>query len=357
MSKRLSDTEKLQRPWFRKLSIEHKAFWYILLDLVDCAGVWRVDPEEFAFRSGHDFDLPAALKAMDGRVVAIDGGRKWHVVDFIPFQYGKLTASSRVHASVIRALQAHGIDSAPFCSGPAVAPALSPGVGDRVAPGVAPTPKEKDKDKDKEKEKEKEKATGGAGSGGVADPDPASVFAGAPVAARPTATALGPHEVVAFVRSHAGKVWRGDEPSWLRLADRYGLDELGDALDEADADDKRDFNRMEKILQSRRKRRVDNAKMGDASSRSRQREADQRSEIAGRKAKNAAAREPMIRLSDYLCDPATPDEIREKAAAAASVVRVLKDVREERFTALILDAALIAVPELRAIAYPVPAAT
>jgi hypothetical protein len=45
MAKRFTDSEKWNRPWFRKLPTKYKLLWLYILDHCDMSGVWYVDFE------------------------------------------------------------------------------------------------------------------------------------------------------------------------------------------------------------------------------------------------------------------------------------------------------------------------
>ncbi len=146
MGKRFTDSDKYKDPWFRKLPPALKALWYFLLDSCDYVGVWKVDFEEAEHLIGCPVPWPDALPQFDGRVVAIDGGKKWMVAKFIPFQYGPL-GSSFMHGNIVRGLKAHGIDPAPFLSQglPKAYPSLDQGLSKGCS-----TLKEKEKDREKD---------------------------------------------------------------------------------------------------------------------------------------------------------------------------------------------------------------
>ena len=52
MTKRFTATEKWDDPWFRKLNLLAKAFWYYVCDKCDNAGVWKIDFEHASFYMG-----------------------------------------------------------------------------------------------------------------------------------------------------------------------------------------------------------------------------------------------------------------------------------------------------------------
>lgn len=131
MAKRFIDTDLFRKPFMRSLEAPYKALWIYLLCECDHAGVWVVELDVAQMRMGMKLDPAKAIEKMGGAVIPIDGGRKWYLPDFVPFQYGSLNPANRVHASALEILTRHGID-------PEIKPLASPLEG------------AKDKDKDKE---------------------------------------------------------------------------------------------------------------------------------------------------------------------------------------------------------------
>jgi len=131
--KRFTDTEMWAKPWFRKLPPKYKALWQYIRDKCDNSGVWVKDWELAVIFIGESISEVDALKLINNgkeRIRVIDNGEKWFIVDFIDFQYGKLSDKSMPHLQVIRLLAKH-----------------------RLSKGYAKgrhTLKDKDKDKDKD---------------------------------------------------------------------------------------------------------------------------------------------------------------------------------------------------------------
>lgn len=134
--KRFTDTEKWRDPWFRRLKPEHKLAWDYIWASCDNSGVWVVDWDLFTYLSGVEVTEESVLTAFVGRVVSIGKGR-WWIPEFIAFQFGELVEQSRVHQSVIRLLNQHGIHT------------LWIDYKIEYQRG-SDTPKDKDKDKDKD---------------------------------------------------------------------------------------------------------------------------------------------------------------------------------------------------------------
>ncbi len=334
MSKRLTDSAKYQHPWFRKLPGNYKLAFYALLDLCDCAGVWRVDLEDLEYRlKAGTYDWQDFLAQMDGRIVPIDGDR-WQIRDYIAFQYGTLnpTGKNRVHASVIKALRSHGIDPSPYFSLTLAA---------TVDSTVGPTVKEKEKAKEKVKD-----------SISAPDPDPAEVFANATVPAGASEVKFGPHEAAEFVRSKSVKVWKDDAPGWARLMNKYGQQELGAALEAATAADKKDINAFEGFIQGRAKRRKEAERMAEVRERAHEQDRASRASANDQKRRDAASKEPWDRVCAFLEDQNSPEMVRLRALECDPIKRGLAWIREGKYSALMLGTAIRMIPELKDVAYP-----
>ena len=150
MGKRFTEASKWRDAWFMNLEAKHKLLWLYLVDNCDAAGVWAINQRLAEFEIGERFDMAEALVAMAGRVVALDGGRKWHLVKFIQFQYPHgLSPTSHPHRAVLRLLANHGL--------PAPTQVASGSLPGRL-PGTLRDPIQRDK--------------GGLGEGGVSLHDP-----------------------------------------------------------------------------------------------------------------------------------------------------------------------------------------
>lgn len=111
MAKRMTDTEKWKKRFFKKLCCKYKLLWLYILDDCNHAGVWDVDLEVAGLRVGEDFNESDVLTQFAENIIAIDDGDKWFIPKFIEFQYGELNPSSRVHQSVIKILDKYNLNS------------------------------------------------------------------------------------------------------------------------------------------------------------------------------------------------------------------------------------------------------
>lgn len=145
MAKRFIDTDLFKKPFMRSLEAPYKALWVYLLCECDHAGVWTVELDVAQLRMGMKLDPEKALVKMGGAAIAIDGGSKWFLPDFVAFQYGTLNPANRVHESVLAILSKYGIDHEDLSKNK---PLISPLQG----------AKDKDKDKDKDTSEKRERA-------------------------------------------------------------------------------------------------------------------------------------------------------------------------------------------------------
>ena len=140
MAKRFIDTDLFRKPFMRSLEAPYKALWIYLLCECDHAGIWVVELDVAQIRMGLKLDPDKVLEKMQGAVVSVDGGRKWYLPDFVPFQYGTLNPDNRVHASALSRLEALGIN---------------PSESKENKPLTSPLQGDKDKDKDTIEEEER----------------------------------------------------------------------------------------------------------------------------------------------------------------------------------------------------------
>ena len=110
MSKRMTDTGKWDKKWFRELPAAYKLFWQFILDRCDLAGFWDIDFEAASFFIGSAINKDKAISYFKEQVYEVNG-KYWLVLDFIKFQNGwPLNNSSPVHKKIIDILNSKGID-------------------------------------------------------------------------------------------------------------------------------------------------------------------------------------------------------------------------------------------------------
>ena len=147
MAKRLTDTDKWGKAWFRKLPTRMKTTWEFLRDNCDHAGVWDIDVDSLSFHVGEPVSIAEIEAAFGERIERI--GDKYLLKGFVEFQYGVLNPANRVHLSVMKRLE-RVVSFKPLVS-PLIAPSSFPEAPCEFPEGA------KDKDKDKEQEKDTDK--------------------------------------------------------------------------------------------------------------------------------------------------------------------------------------------------------
>ena len=135
MSKRFTDIDIWDKPWFMALTPEERNFWFYLTNRCDNVGVWTPNYISATLYIGGEIDWQGFINKVNGNIEILKNG-KWWLIDFCRFQYNKLNENCKPHKSYLALLERHGLL-------------------ERVK-GIH-TVQEKEKDKDKELEKEKEK--------------------------------------------------------------------------------------------------------------------------------------------------------------------------------------------------------
>lgn len=110
MAKRLTDTDKWKKQWFRTMPPEYKCFWHFILDYSDFAGIWDVDFGLAEFYIGRKIDPDKIKSFFTKQIIIIAGGKRWFIIDFIVFQYGKkLKINHAFHSKIIERLKEHDL--------------------------------------------------------------------------------------------------------------------------------------------------------------------------------------------------------------------------------------------------------
>lgn len=113
MAKRYTNTEKWKTAWYRQLPLRMKAFLEYLNGLCDHAGLWEPDYELASFTLGETFTA-TDMDLLGDQITPTSSG-KIFIPSFIEEQYdGKLFLSNRVHRSVLKLLEKHGVDASKF---------------------------------------------------------------------------------------------------------------------------------------------------------------------------------------------------------------------------------------------------
>lgn len=140
MAKRFVDSEIFRSPSIRSLEAPYKLLWFYLLSDCDHAGIWIPDFEIASIYLDRKYNKEESLKALKGKIVEIEGGKKWWIPSFVEFQYGLLNPENRAHKSVLAILGNHGLLKNKGLQKPLPRPSRGC--------------KDKDKDKDKEYSRE-----------------------------------------------------------------------------------------------------------------------------------------------------------------------------------------------------------
>jgi len=114
MAKRFTDTDKYKKAFMRGLPGPYKLLWDYLYHDCDYAGIWHKDFEVAQIYLGKDMEVTEekALELFnqgEERIKVLEGGKKWLVLPFIGFQYGRLNPENRVHSSILYVLSKAGI--------------------------------------------------------------------------------------------------------------------------------------------------------------------------------------------------------------------------------------------------------
>lgn len=116
MSKRFVDTDLWQKSWFQEMSIKEKILIKYIFENCDCAGVWDINLRMASFIIGETITLTDFYNINNKKELfkfikdEQDNEKRIFVVDFITFQYGKLSYNCKPHLPVIKLLKKYGID-------------------------------------------------------------------------------------------------------------------------------------------------------------------------------------------------------------------------------------------------------
>lgn len=110
MTRRFVETTRWDVSWFMELPPEIKLLWLYLWEKCDVAGVWSVNERLASVHLGVTPDWKLALNLFEGRIQPIQGGKKWHIVEFIRAQNpGGLSRDAKPHKQIIGLVEEHGI--------------------------------------------------------------------------------------------------------------------------------------------------------------------------------------------------------------------------------------------------------
>ena len=108
MSKRLTETEKWKKQWWRELAPSTKLLMIYLFDNCDPAGIWQPDLPLAEFQIGMRLDREEIDTKLAKKVKVLPDG-KWFIEGFVKFQKGveikELNPSNKAHLGVLRCLE------------------------------------------------------------------------------------------------------------------------------------------------------------------------------------------------------------------------------------------------------------
>jgi len=145
MAKRFTDTEIWDKEWFMELSPKLKCLVKYVRDKADLAGVWHPNWKLANLYVGESVTEQMLLEIDGGKQFEKLANGKVNCIDFVVFQYGKLSIKSPVHRKVMEILDGHEIGY--------------------KYPINRVQEEEEDKEEEKDKEKDKEKESGAKKTG------------------------------------------------------------------------------------------------------------------------------------------------------------------------------------------------
>ena len=111
MAKRFTDTAKWKDDFRKGLPGAYKLLWDYIHDDCDHAGIWLVEWDIARIRIGTDMVInpSEALQFFGDRILVIEGGKRWVIVDFIHFQYKSMNAKNNTHQSIVKLLNKYDL--------------------------------------------------------------------------------------------------------------------------------------------------------------------------------------------------------------------------------------------------------
>jgi len=148
MAKRFIDTNIFKKGFLKQLPASAKLFYIYLFCECDHYGIWNVEMDVAEVRLGISLDYQYTKDLLHGKIVELDGGKKWFMPDFINFQYGTLNPAHKLHKAVLKELERK--DLLQFLTLAEVLPKTDA----RLKEKDMDMRKEREKDKEREREKE-----------------------------------------------------------------------------------------------------------------------------------------------------------------------------------------------------------
>lgn len=111
MAKRFVDTEIWNKAWYQELSLKEKILVKYIFEQCDCAGVWDINFRLASFIIGESVSFEDIENINKKNLLfEVFNDNKIFVIDFIEFQYGKLSYNCKPHLPVIKLLTKYGLE-------------------------------------------------------------------------------------------------------------------------------------------------------------------------------------------------------------------------------------------------------
>jgi hypothetical protein len=108
MGKRMVDTDRWKKAWFRELGSEGRDIWHWLTDSASLSGIWEVDLARFSFEVGFEVTMDRIREVFGDRVIDIGDDKIW-IPAIANFQNPRLSEKCRPHLTVIADLRKRGL--------------------------------------------------------------------------------------------------------------------------------------------------------------------------------------------------------------------------------------------------------
>ncbi len=108
MAKRLTDTDKWKRPWFRELDYKAKIVWFYILDNCDHAGIWPADFGLLSYQTGLKVDRRQFEEWFGSKTIFFDEDKVF-IPSFFDFQYASAKDGFKAKQSALSTLRGFGL--------------------------------------------------------------------------------------------------------------------------------------------------------------------------------------------------------------------------------------------------------
>ena len=108
MGRRMVETDRWNKPWYRKLGPHGRDIWNWLNDNVELSGVWEIDLERFSFEVGFDVTMEQIEKVFGDRIRKLPDNKLW-IPAIANFQNPALSDKCNAHIKIIARMKQLGI--------------------------------------------------------------------------------------------------------------------------------------------------------------------------------------------------------------------------------------------------------